>query len=99
MRDRNNDTPLMCAIEFGHTDVILALVECGAHIQVTKTVIKRIILIIWKKERTETTNCSLLISIDGLCKKCSQPPDKPKLVRYARKLDLKSNPFGQLNER
>ena len=49
VRDRNNDTPLMCAIEFGHTDVILALVECGAHIQVTKMDIKRIILIVNKK--------------------------------------------------
>lgn len=35
MRDRNNDTPLMCAIEFGHDEVIKALIECGAHIQVT----------------------------------------------------------------
>ena len=26
---------------------------------------------------------------------CSQPPDKPKLVQYARKIDLKSSPFGQ----
>ena len=49
MRDRNNDTPLMCAIEFGHTDVILALVECGAHIQVTKIDIKRNVLIIKNK--------------------------------------------------
>ena len=24
------------------------------------------------------------------------PPDKPKLVQYARKIDLKSHPFGQL---
>jgi ankyrin repeat protein len=35
VRDRNNDTPLMCAVEFGHEDVVKALVECGAHIQVT----------------------------------------------------------------
>ena len=34
MRDRSNNTPLMCAIEFGHKEVIEALVECGAHIQV-----------------------------------------------------------------
>ena len=27
---------------------------------------------------------------------CSQPPDKPNLVRYARKLDPKSSPFGRL---
>ena len=35
-----------------------------------------------------------------LCQKifyiCSQPPDNPKLVQYARKIDLKSSPFGQL---
>jgi lysophospholipase len=37
VRDRNNDTPLMNAIEFGHEKVIDALVECGAHIQVCKT--------------------------------------------------------------
>ena len=27
---------------------------------------------------------------------CLQPSDKPKLVQYARKIDLKSNRFGWL---
>ena len=33
MRDRNNDTPLLCAIKAGHRDVVRSLVSCGAHLQ------------------------------------------------------------------
>ena len=40
VRDRNNDTPLMCAIEFGHEEVIEALIECGAHLQVKQQHLK-----------------------------------------------------------
>ena len=32
-RDRNHDTPLLCAINAGHRDVIRSLVACGAHLQ------------------------------------------------------------------
>ena len=31
-RDRNNQSPLVCAIEAGHEEVIKVLVECGAHL-------------------------------------------------------------------
>lgn len=33
MRDRNNDTPLLCAIKSCHRDVVRSLVACGAHLQ------------------------------------------------------------------
>jgi len=32
-RDRNNDTPLLCAIKACHRDVVRSLVACGAHLQ------------------------------------------------------------------
>ena len=33
-RDRNHDTPLLCAIKACHRDVIRSLVACGAHLGV-----------------------------------------------------------------
>ena len=36
------------------------------------------------------------ISISYVVPSCLQPSDKPKLVQYARKIDLMSSPFGQL---
>ena len=33
-RDRNHDTPLLCAIKACHRDVIRSLVACGAHLQI-----------------------------------------------------------------
>jgi ankyrin repeat protein len=33
VRDRNNETPLMCAINGGQKDTIRALRACGAHLQ------------------------------------------------------------------
>ena len=37
-----------------------------------------------------------LINIYVIYDGCSQPPDKPELIQYVRKIDLKSNLFGRL---
>ncbi len=35
-RDRSNHSPLRCAIDAGHEDVIRVLVQCGAHLQLSQ---------------------------------------------------------------
>ena len=37
-----------------------------------------------------------LINVDVIYDGCSQLPDKPELIQYVRKIDLKSNLLGRL---
>lgn len=59
-RDRNNDSPLRCAIDAEHEDVIKCLVDCGAHLLISKGELGEILCSLARQGKKKRLHCFML---------------------------------------